>query len=169
MTADAPATRIIPVEWDDPRSVAIRDAFDAEMSERYSGFESSSTEDDGGTDDVFATNLDDLVVAMLLVNERDEAVGHASLFRRPEAATLELRKLAISPAHRRRGYARTLLREVEDVAKRLGAERIVLDTGPMQPDAIALYEAMGYRRIPPFPPYDRLGEDGAICFEVPLR
>lgn len=159
------------VPWEDPRAVAIRDEFDAEMDERYS---------EGGTAEpappevaqmlaeVFATRVDELVEAVLLVAEHDEPAGFGSLFARPEPDTLELRKVAIRPVFRRRGYARLLLRELERRARARGARRILLDTGPKQPDAVALYEALGYRRIPAFPPYDRLGADGAICFEVDL-
>ena len=58
---------------------------------------------------------------------------------------VELKRMYIRAAHRRRGYARWLLTEVEDRARSLGYRRLVLETGTGQPEAIALYEREGYR------------------------
>jgi ribosomal protein S18 acetylase RimI-like enzyme len=54
------------------------------------------------------------------------------------------------PAARGRGVATALLRALEDSARAAGRKRIVLETGYAQPEAIALYEKAGYRRIPDF-------------------
>ena len=40
-----------------------------------------------------------------------------------------------------------LLAGLEDEAQGLGYDRVQLETGARQPEAIALYEAAGYRRI----------------------
>jgi len=47
---------------------------------------------------------------------------------------------------RRTGLARRLLAALEDEARRLGAETLLLETGARQPEAIALYESAGYAR-----------------------
>ena len=51
----------------------------------------------------------------------------------------------VSPTVRRRGLARLLLAALEDSARELGVEVLALETGTMQPEAIALYEAQRYR------------------------
>ncbi|CAG7845011.1 hypothetical protein USB125703_01266 [Pseudoclavibacter triregionum] len=160
----------IAVPWTDERAVAIRDEFDAEMDSRYWDPDAPPAPPEVAQmlSEVFETRPEELVESILLIDPDGEPAGHGALFSRPEPRTLELRKVAIRPAYRRRGHARKLLAELERRAVERGAERIVLDTGPKQPDAIALYDAVGYRRIAPFPPYDRLGEGGAICFDVDL-
>jgi ribosomal protein S18 acetylase RimI-like enzyme len=45
---------------------------------------------------------------------------------------------------RRRGLARRLLAALEDSARGAGIQVLALETGTMQPEAIALYEAQGY-------------------------
>ena len=57
------------------------------------------------------------------------------------------------PTARRRGIARLLLSELESHAVALGYPRLVLETGTKQPEAIAMYESLGYARIPSYGQY----------------
>ena len=59
----------------------------------------------------------------------------------------------VAPTARGKGIGRTILRELEAEARRLGACRLVLETGPRQPEAIAVYERAGFVRIPLFGEY----------------
>lgn len=59
----------------------------------------------------------------------------------------EVKRMYVVPAARRRGIARRLLSELEAVAASLGHARIRLDTNAVQPEAVALYHACGYREI----------------------
>ena len=56
----------------------------------------------------------------------------------------EVKRMFVSPMVRRRGLARRLLAALEDSARQAGIEVLALETGTMQPEAIALYEAQGY-------------------------
>jgi GNAT superfamily N-acetyltransferase len=67
--------------------------------------------------------------------------------RRHGDATGEVKRMYVAPEHRGCGHARVLLRALEDRARALGYARMVLETGTRQPEAIALYESEGYRRI----------------------
>jgi GNAT superfamily N-acetyltransferase len=60
------------------------------------------------------------------------------------AQVAEIKRMYVAPTGRRNGYARRVLTFLEDTARGAGAEVLVLETGTMQPDAIALYEASGY-------------------------
>jgi GNAT superfamily N-acetyltransferase len=60
------------------------------------------------------------------------------------ARAAEIKRMYVAPAGRRKGYARGVLTFLEDTARGAGADLLVLETGTMQPDAIALYEANGY-------------------------
>jgi GNAT superfamily N-acetyltransferase len=82
--------------------------------------------------------------AFLIVVLDGVTVGCAGL-RRQDPATVELKRMYIRPAYRRRGLARALLLALEDRARQLGYRRLILETGLKQPEAIALYQADGYR------------------------
>ncbi len=70
--------------------------------------------------------------------------------RRLDAATAEMKRLYVRPAFRGKGHGRVLARRVIDDAKAAGAARIVLDTLPDMRSAQAMYEAFGFRDIPPY-------------------
>ena len=59
----------------------------------------------------------------------------------------------VIPAGRGRGHARTVLAHLEQTAARAGAGRMVLETGAMQPEAVALYLSTGYEPVPAFGHY----------------
>ena len=59
----------------------------------------------------------------------------------------------VRPAARRSGVARTLLAAIESRARELGYDRLILETGEQQPEAIALYRATGYEAIEPYGTY----------------
>jgi GNAT superfamily N-acetyltransferase len=61
------------------------------------------------------------------------------------AQVAEVKRMYVAPAGRRKGHARRLLAFLEDSARRAGVDVLVLETGTMQPEAIALYEASGYQ------------------------
>lgn len=65
----------------------------------------------------------------------------------------EIKRMYVAAAARRRGLARQLLAELERTIAAAGIEQVVLNTGPEQPEAIAMYEQAGYRRIDGFGHY----------------
>jgi GNAT superfamily N-acetyltransferase len=60
------------------------------------------------------------------------------------AQVAEIKRMYVAPTGRRKGYARRVLTFLEDTAREAGADVLVLETGAMQPDAVALYEASEY-------------------------
>jgi len=73
--------------------------------------------------------------------------------RRIDDTTVEIKRMYVVPDHRGHGYARTILACLEDLARSLGATRVVLETGMKQPEAMQLYETSGYERIEGFGHY----------------
>ena len=59
----------------------------------------------------------------------------------------------VAPDQRGRGLGRALLETLEAEARSLGASRLVLETGTRQLQAVALYEAAGFRTIPLYGEY----------------
>jgi GNAT superfamily N-acetyltransferase len=64
--------------------------------------------------------------------------------------TAEIKRMYVVPAARGRGLARRMLAHLETTAFQAGVQAMVLETGLMQPEAIALYESSGYVPIPSF-------------------
>jgi GNAT superfamily N-acetyltransferase len=59
----------------------------------------------------------------------------------------------VVPANRGCGIGGKILAELEAEALRLGAQRLVLETGPRQPEAIAIYKRAAFVEIPLFGEY----------------
>lgn len=78
----------------------------------------------------------------------------------------EVKRMYVRPAWRGRGVARSLLKQLERVAREQGFRRLRLETGVHQPEAVVLYESMGFSRCGVFGPYV---EDGfSLCYEKTL-
>ena len=59
----------------------------------------------------------------------------------------------IRPRFRGKGLGKMMLEHLEAYALKQGTTLLRLETGIYQPEAMGLYERMGYRQIPAFPPY----------------
>jgi len=70
--------------------------------------------------------------------------------RRLAPGLAEIKRMYVTPAHRSRGIAGALLGALEDRAAALGCSAVRLDTGPLQPRALAVYRRAGYRAIDPY-------------------
>lgn len=131
---------------DDPRSIELN----AEIQAVYVGLY-------GGADDtpmaaaefapahgsfLMALDADGRTIGCIGIRRHDEGVG-------------EIKRMYVRAEHRRLGYARALLLAAEDRARELGYTALVLETGAHQPEAIALYQAHGYRPIPGFGHYQQ--------------
>jgi ribosomal protein S18 acetylase RimI-like enzyme len=57
---------------------------------------------------------------------------------------VELKRIRVRDEHRRNGYARELILELETRARALGAHTMILDTTVEQEPAQRLYESLGY-------------------------
>jgi GNAT superfamily N-acetyltransferase len=92
-------------------------------------------------------------------------VGCGAL-RRIDDTAAEIKRMYVAPAGRRRGIARRILAELERRAADFGYLAVRLETGIHQHEAIGLYEASGYRRIPAFGHY--VGSAISVCYEKAL-
>jgi GNAT superfamily N-acetyltransferase len=84
-------------------------------------------------------------------------------FRRYDASTSEVKRMWTNPRYRRKGLASQVLAALEDAARDAGYARIVLETGPRQPEAAAMYASRGYSRIDPYGHYPE-----ALAFSLNL-
>jgi len=81
------------------------------------------------------------------------------------ADTAEIKRLYVRGAYRGRGLGRVLAETAIAAAREAGCARVVLDTLPKMREAQSLYQALGFRKIPPYLPAPT---PGAICFELSL-
>lgn len=65
-------------------------------------------------------------------------------------SAVEVKRMYVVPEHRGRGFARSVLADLERTARAGGHDLAVLETGLKQPEAIALYLSEGYVEIPDF-------------------
>ena len=69
-----------------------------------------------------------------------------------------MKRVFVPKSFRGQGVARAVMAELETWARELGFTVAILETGILQPEAIRLYEAAGYERIPNYPPYENVAE-----------
>ncbi|WP_370718437.1 GNAT family N-acetyltransferase [Kineococcus mangrovi] len=67
--------------------------------------------------------------------------------------TAEMKRVFVQERFRGRGVATALVAAFEVAAREAGARRVRLETGTRQPEAMALYEALGYARTANFGPW----------------
>jgi GNAT superfamily N-acetyltransferase len=71
----------------------------------------------------------------------------------PGSRPAEIKRMYVTPRARGRGLARALLADLECSAGEAGCDLMVLETGRVQPEALALYRSAGYVDIAPFGHY----------------
>ena len=106
---------------------------------------------------VYALDLPSLMeprVKFAVAREDDASgkiVGCCAIVLSPEYG--EIKRLYVDPAVRGKGTGRGLLNLLERAAVEAGCARMVLETGPSQPEAMGLYERQGFRRCGAFGDY----------------
>ncbi|CAH0150386.1 hypothetical protein SRABI76_00777 [Microbacterium oxydans] len=157
------------VSWDDPRAEALRADMDAEIGPRYADkLDGVAAETAARIGTALSVVPDSIVATIIVTDAAGMPVGHAALrtLGGALADALEVKRVFVAPGARGTGVSRLLMAELERIAADLGAERLILQTGDRQPEAVALYERIGYTRIPIYPPY--LEITFSQCFEKPL-
>lgn len=154
MPSGASATvRIVPARWDDPDVRQLAAAQQAELRERYEGGEEPGT----------PPSAADVAVVLVARAPDGSALGCGAL--RPLGDDVaELKRMYVTPAARGRGHSKALLAALEDEAHARGWTTLRLETGPRQPEAIALYVGAGYREVAAFGAYADSAEAGDSLF-----
>lgn len=160
--------RMLRVHHDDPRVEGLLEGLLEEYSERYGP--------EGAVRELARYPVSEFEAPhgrMVLAELEGEIVAGGALrpYRKDPAAwpeTAELKRIWTSGRHRRRGLARKVMAALEEAARDLGYAGVLLFTGPSQPEAVALYERIGYRWVDPAS-FDELPYPRAIPFARDLR
>jgi len=149
-------TEVIRTTADDLRFTALVKLLDADLAIR-----------DGKDANFYAQyNRVDLSfkVVLVLQNETPVACGAMKPF---DKNTMEVKRMYTREAARGKGLAQQILTEIEAWAKALNYNRLVLETGINQPEAIALYKKCGFQIIDNYGQY--AGVETSYCFEKHLQ
>lgn len=138
----------------DPEVEPLLAALADEYAERY-GSEISAEEMAGTHPEQF----DPPQGAFVVLIDGDTTIAGGGI--RPKGeGTCEVKRMWTAPGLRRAGHASRVLAALEDAARELGYRSVYIETGPLQPEATALYANRGYQRVTPVDTWE-----GAIAFE----
>jgi GNAT superfamily N-acetyltransferase len=147
--------RLAPAAWDDADVRRLTAAQQAELRARYEGGQEPGT----------PPSAADVAVVLVARDAGGEAVGCGAL--RPLGdGVAEIKRMYVVPAARGRGLSKLVLAGLEAAARDRGWTTLRLETGPRQPEAIALYEGAGYRPIAAFGPYADDADDSLFYERV---
>jgi len=126
-----------------PEVVALIDLLDAYQLSLYP------------PESVYALDMNSLLQPNVLFavarNLEGAAVGCGAIVVTPEYG--EVKRMFVHPSARGQGVAQRLLGMLETEALARGCRQFMLETGPSQPEAIGLYERLGYRVRGPYGDY----------------
>ncbi|SFU07793.1 Acetyltransferase (GNAT) family protein [Geodermatophilus amargosae] len=142
--------RLVAASWDDEEVQRLTTAQQAELRARY----------EGDTEPGTPPSAVDVSVVLVARDPAGTAVGCGALRALGDGAA-EVKRMYVVPEACGRGVSKVLLAGLEDAARSRGWTVLRLETGPRQPEAIALYEGAGYRPIPAFGGY--VDEPDAGC------
>ena len=108
---------------------------------------------DNDLDDLSAHEFDPPAGAFVVLRDDGKTIAGGGI-RRLDDETCEFKRMWTNPLSRRQGHATALVRELEALAGELGYTRVRLETGPAQPEALALYPRLGYREIHNYGKYE---------------
>lgn len=143
-------------------------ALNAEINERYATDGDTADPDDANyLAEVTPVLVTPPLGTFLVARMADRAVGCGALKPFDGSATVaEVKRMYTVPDARRLGVSRAILARLEHIAESLGYLRAQLETGTAQPEAIALYESTGWRRIEPYGFYKDSPQ--SVCFAKDL-
>ncbi len=150
--------RIEEATWDDPVVQRLADDQQTEIRARYGG----------ALEPGRPPSAADVAVVLVARDDDGTPLGCGAL-RALGAGAAEVKRMYVVPAGRGRGVGRAVLAGLEAAAREHGWTTLRLETGPLQPEAVALYAGAGYRPIGPFGGYaDGPDAEDSLFFERTL-
>jgi GNAT superfamily N-acetyltransferase len=146
--------RFVAVHQNDPLTSPLLDELSVEYGTRYGGSAGQEYSDLRA----YPAEEFDPPGGVLIVAVSNGVPVAGGAFRRCDSSTAELKRMWTASGHRRRGYGKLVVAELERIALQRRYTRVYLTTGWRQPEAVALYLAMGYTRLyDPSVPAEEIG------------
>jgi GNAT superfamily N-acetyltransferase len=141
--ADGRPVALRAVPYDDPLARELVTRVQQEYVTRY-----------GGPDEAVVDPADFVPPAgLFLVAEVDGLPAGCGAWRVHEPGVAEVKRVYVAPEFRRQGLAQLLMAALEQSAAAAGSRAVVLNSGFRQPEALALYAALGYTSAPGYGVY----------------
>jgi putative acetyltransferase len=141
-----------------PEAVQLIKTLSAELARRYDYLEDGSG--DFRPNDALGPR------GAFVIGRRGGRPVACGAIRPLEEDVAELKRIFVEVGSRGRGYAKAIVVELERLASERGYKVVRLETGVRQPEAIALYEKLGYHRIKN---YGKAADsEMSVCFEKKL-
>ncbi|MFF2269182.1 GNAT family N-acetyltransferase [Cellulosimicrobium cellulans] len=151
------------VPGDDAAAELLRTRQQAELAVRYGEPDTGTFVPDASIANVVVRSAGEPVAFVALRDVSGTPDGRGGTH---PSRTGEVKRLWVEPAHRGRGHARTAMRAAHRHAVEAGLDRLVLETGTLQPESIDLYLSLGYVPIESYGHY--AGHPLSRCFALDL-
>ena len=111
-------------------------------------------------------NKVDAIKEVVIAYQNETPVACGAIKPLSETAA-EIKRMFVHPDYRKQGIAARILTELEIWAAEMGFVQAILETGKKQPEAIALYQKVGYQITPNYGQY--AGVDNSVCMAKALK
>ena len=145
------------VDWAHPDGETLRALQRLEIAERYGRDDSEPGP---------APTAGDIAVFMVAYSSDGLPVACGGL-RQLDDTSAEIKRMFVTPLSRGTGASVAVLKHLEQYAHERGWNRLRLETGTAQPDAIRFYEREGYQPIERFGHYVHSAD--SLCYEKVLE
>ena len=99
---------------------------------------------------------------VLIAYEDDKPIACGAM-KKYNDTTIEIKRMFTKPTARGKGLGKSLVQELENWARELGFETLLLETGISFETAIRLYKKYGFVQIPNYDQY--VGVKDSLCFQ----
>nr|WP_315173695.1 GNAT family N-acetyltransferase [uncultured Flavobacterium sp.] len=120
------------------------------------------SKDDEDHDFYAQYNKTDHIKHVVVAYHENEAIA-CGAFKAFDEKSVEIKRMFVVASFRGKQVAHHIIAELEQWANELQYNCYVLETGTNNPIAIALYQKLGYKITPNYPPYD--GVATSVCLK----
>lgn len=107
-------------------------------------------------------NKTDQLKYVLVLYDEQVPIACGSI-REHSESVMEIKRMFVQPAFRRKGFAQMIVKGLEAWAKDLGYSKCILETGKNQPEAIQLYQKLGFEIMENYGQY--AGIANSVCMQ----
>ena len=107
-------------------------------------------------------NKTDQLKQVIVLYENDIPIACGAI-REWADGVMELKRMFVQPNSRRKGYAKMVVANLEKWTVELGFHKCILETGKNQPEAIELYQKIGFEITPNYGQYTNV--ENSVCMQ----